>query len=293
MVALMGATIGATAQSFLRTRWEVGGNHEARFEQGERMDLHEGVTEKGVTERPFDLEVEGERVPGILWTPEGATGPRPTILLGHGGTQHKRVPNVLALARRFVRHQGFAAIAIDAPGHGERATEADRAAAAVTVEERRRRLTDMSPDLAAAWVRRTKMGMAEWRSTLDAVSGLDEVGSGPFGYWGVSMGTAIGLPFVSGEPRVRAAVLGLAGLRLPGSEGFERAANRLEVPVLFVLQWRDELVSHEDGLALFDAIGSDEKTMHVNPGGHIEMPLFERDDAAAFFVRHLGRSPDR
>ena len=32
---------------------------------------------------------------------------------------------------------------------------------------------------------------------------LDEQGEGPrYGYWGVSMGTAIGLPFVAAEPRV-------------------------------------------------------------------------------------------
>ena len=33
-----------------------------------------------------------------------------------------------------------------------------------------------------------------------------------YGYWGVSMGTLIGLPFVASEPRISAAVLGLAGL---------------------------------------------------------------------------------
>ena len=29
--------------------------------------------------------------------------------------------------------------------------------------------------------------------------------------------------------------------------------------------------------------------MHVNPGGHVETPLFERDDYEAFFLRHLGK----
>ena len=32
------------------------------------------------------------------------------------------------------------------------------------------------------------------------------------GYWGMSMGTGIGLRFVASEPRVKAAVLGLAGV---------------------------------------------------------------------------------
>jgi hypothetical protein len=28
--------------------------------------------------------------------------------------------------------------------------------------------------------------------------------------------------------------------------------------------------------------------MHVNPGPHVGIPLFERDAAAAFYRRHLG-----
>ena len=48
------------------------------------------------------------------------------------------------------------------------------------------------------------------------------------------------------------------------------------------------LMSREAGLALWDAFGSAEKTMHVNPGPHVGIPLFERDAAAAFYRRHLG-----
>jgi hypothetical protein len=46
-------------------------------------------------------------------------------------------------------------------------------------------------------------------------------------------------------------------------------------------------MEREHGLALFDAIGSDDKTMHVNPGGHIQMPFHERDSVEAFFARHI------
>ena len=58
--------------------------------------------------------------------------------------------------------------------------------------------------------------------------------------------------------------------------------------MLLVLQGNDELVDQTAGLALFDAIGSSEKTVHINPGGHVEIPLFERDAYEAFFLRHLG-----
>ena len=49
---------------------------------------------------------------------------------------------------------------------------------------------------------------------------------GPVGYWGVSLGCGLGVPFVAAEPRVRAAVLGLGGA-LASAE----AAARITVPV--------------------------------------------------------------
>src|SRR5205823_4093805 len=97
------------------------GRSDARRQGGSIVDFIDEITEKGVTERRFDLKIENEVVPGILWSPDGATTPGPLVLIGHGGSQHKRVPNVLALARRLVRHLGYAAVAIDAPDHGDRA----------------------------------------------------------------------------------------------------------------------------------------------------------------------------
>lgn len=246
------------------------------------------TTERGVTERRFDLEVDGHVVPGIEWLPEGATGALPTVLIGHGGTQHKRVPNVLSLARRLVRHLGYRAVAIDAPGHGDRITDDAAAEAARTRLEQAiasgkgMRLT---AEDAAAWAERSRRGVAEWQAVVDHLEPL--VDGGRLGYWGVSMGTMIGLPFVAAEPRVRAAVLGLAGLGGPGRD-LEAAARSLAVPVLFLFQWDDELMTRESGIALFDAIGSKEKTLHVNPGGHVAMPGHEIDAVEAFYVRHLG-----
>jgi pimeloyl-ACP methyl ester carboxylesterase len=70
----------------------------------------------GISEQLFTL---GE-IPGVLWTPEDAAGTRPLILMGHGGGQHRKAPGILARARRFVAECDFAAVAVDAPGHGDR-----------------------------------------------------------------------------------------------------------------------------------------------------------------------------
>ena len=100
------------------------------------------------------------------------------------------------------------------------------------------------------------------------------------------MGTAFGLPLLATEPRIRAAVLGLSALRGDGVRQTEQA-SAIEIPLLFLFQWDDELMHREGGLALWDAFGSKEKTMHINPGPHVGIPLFERDATVAFFKRHL------
>jgi hypothetical protein len=73
-----------------------------------------------------------------------------------------------------------------------------------------------------------------------------------------------------------------------GGAEFESAARALRVPILFLLQWDDELIPRDAALGLFDVIGSTDKTLHVNPGGHVQVPVFENDSAESFFVRHLG-----
>ncbi|MDD9938513.1 MAG: hypothetical protein OXT09_33195 [Myxococcales bacterium] len=248
------------------------------------MKTIEEITEHGVTERRFQLEVDGETVPGILWTPEHAQGPRPLVLQGHGGTQHKRVPNVLSLARRLVRHSGYAVAAIDAPGHGDRMTDEDREhnrairrdGGAMT-EERRKRLTE-----------RGRRATGEWKATLDALQRRDEIGdSGPVGYWGVSMGSAFGIPFVAAEPRITCAIFGLAALTM-GREALASSAEKIEVPLLFMNQLNDELMTPDSALALFVAFGSKEKTMHINPGPHMGIPGFEVEHYETFYARHMG-----
>lgn len=252
------------------------------------MNFTSETTERGVTERGFALDVAGERVPGIIWTPDGATGKRPVILMGHGGTQNKRVDTLLARARSFVRHQGWAVVAIDAPGHGERTTPEAAAAARAALEARMAgRVQQQDASAVRQMADRTPIAVPEWKATLDAVQKLPEVGVGPVGYWGVSMGTSIGVPFVAAEPRVQCAVLGLNGLR-SGQDEFGRLAKSITIPLLFVFQWEDELVGHEAGIALFEAFGSTQKTMHINPGRHVGIPAHESEDYERFFLRHLG-----
>lgn len=126
----------------------------------------------------------------------------------------------------------------------------------------------------------------EWQTTLDALRELPEIGAdGPVGYFGLNMGTAIGVPFTAADPRITAAVFGLFW----HEESLAAMAKRITIPIEFNLQWDDEHIPRQSGLALFEAFASTEKSLHANSGRHKQLPRFEADSAAQFFARHLGR----
>ena len=241
------------------------------------MHLHSQTSADGVSEQLFTL---GD-IPGVLWTPVDDAGPRPLILLAHGGGQHKQAPGMTGRARRFVTSSGFAVAAIDAPGHGDRPKSAQDERNFAAMRQRMAAGEPVGQLIAQDNAERALRAVPEWRATLDALQDAG-LASGPAGFFGISLGSAIGIPLVAAEPRIGAAVFGLVG-----HENLAEAAARITVPVEFLLQWDDELIPRDSGLALFDAFASAEKTLHANPGPHAAVPRFEVDSADRFFRRHL------
>ncbi|MFB4277343.1 MULTISPECIES: dienelactone hydrolase family protein [unclassified Nonomuraea] len=243
-----------------------------------RFSVTSETSTDGVTEQSFSL---GD-IPGVLFTPRGATGPRPLILMGHGGGQHKKAPGVLAGAYRFATDGGFAVVAIDAPNHGDRPKDERFVQFAGDMRARMAAGEDPAELVAAMHDLLAGQAVDDWQAVVTAVQGLDHVGVGPVGYWGVSMGCGLGVQLIAAEPRVRAAVLGLLGVH-----GLGGAAARVTVPVQFLVQWDDTRVPRDQALALFEALGSGDKTLHANPGDHGGIPAYETDHALQFFARHL------
>lgn len=234
----------------------------------------EATTSREVTERGFEVTHDGRRVPGIVWTPEATETPTPVVLIGHGASGHKREPHLLALARRLVRHHGISAVAIDGPAHGDRAP----AGGEPTADERRSAMRD-GPVIEDTII--------DWKATLDAVQALPEVGIAPVGYWGLSMGTIFGLPFVAREPRVEVAVLGLMGTGGFMGDTLLPYAADIRCPVLFLQQLDDELIPTETGTALYESLATNEKEIRRNPGAHAAIPPAEFDLTEAFLAQHL------
>ncbi|GAB1332986.1 dienelactone hydrolase family protein [Streptomyces sennicomposti] len=234
----------------------------------------------GVIERAFLL---GE-VPGILWTPPSASAsaPAPLILLGHPPLGLGKMYPRLAQRARHAAADGFAAATIELPGSGDRprwpALEQARAELRRAMQAGRPVGDDIVDALVLPLVEKS---VPEWRAALDALLSLPEIG-GPVGYSGGVISIGIRLALV--EPRIKAAVL-FAGSLVPAA--LVEEARRVTVPLHVLLQWDDEGNDRQAALDLFDAFGSEEKTLHANMGGHTGVPQFEGDAAAGFFARHL------
>jgi dienelactone hydrolase len=231
----------------------------------------------GVLERGFTL---GE-IPGILWTPGSASAPAPLILVGHPGGLQGMHPRLAARARHHAAEYGFAAATIELPGSGDR----PRSAAAEQARADLRRAMEAGEPIDeivdALVLPLVEKAVPEWQATLDALLALPEIG-GPVGYEGGVI--SIGIRLAAVEPRISAAVL-FAGTFVPGAL-FEEA-RQVTIPLQVLLQWDDEGNNRQQALDLFDAFGSEEKTLHANLGGHTGVPSFEIDAAARFFARHL------
>ena len=228
----------------------------------------------GVLEREFVL---GD-IPGILWTPTSA--PAPLILLGHPGGLRKMHRRLEGRARRCAA-DGFAAATIELPGSGDRPRSADAEQARADLRRALAAGQQVDEIVDRLVLPLVEEAVPEWRSALDALLSLPEI-HGPVGYSGGV--TAIGIRLAVVEPRIAAAGL-FAGSFVPRSMFDE--ARRVTIPLHVLLQWDDEGNDRQLALDLFDALGSKEKTLHANMGGHAGVPQFAADDAARFFARHL------
>jgi pimeloyl-ACP methyl ester carboxylesterase len=246
------------------------------------MQFTAETSSNGVLERDFIL---GD-IPGVLWSPASGPGRAPLVLMGHGGGTHKKAPAMAGRARLLVTGGGFHVAVIDAPGHGDRPRTAYDEQEIAALYRARAAGEPEGPIVVRYNAYLAELAVPEWQATLDALQELPEIGAeGPVGYFGINMGTAIGVPLTAVEPRITAAVF---GQHWP--DALAEAARQITIPIEFALQWDDEHIPRESGLALFDAFASTEKTLHANAGRHKELPRFEADSAVRFFARHLGRA---
>jgi pimeloyl-ACP methyl ester carboxylesterase len=231
----------------------------------------ERTARDGLRERFFDLEVGGERVPGVLWTP-GSGGPFPLVLAGHGLTQHKHRPFPRPWVRSLASQHGCAVALLDAPGHGDRRADPAESAAATAAS------------YGAHWRAHGGSRIArEYEAVEAALLAEPEVAAGPVGYFGLSLATQYGLAYLARSRNVAAAVLGLFGR----GEVVARYAARVTCPVFFVQQLDDEVHARESVAALYAALASSEKRLAASAGRHQDVPDSVSAEAVGFLVGRL------
>jgi dienelactone hydrolase len=216
-------------------------------------------------------------VPGRVLTPDGASGERPVILLGHGAGGSKDEPQMLQIGRWLCRRQQFAVAIIDGPVHGERATGNGQ----VGLEARQRLIERETYEAMAA----------DWSATLDACGELDDVGNGTCAYLGFSMGTVLGVPSVAAEPRVQCAVFAIGGILGERPNLLSEAAQSITRPVLMINQTEDEIFSRDSAFALYDALAGP-KRVFFYPGGHTGVPREAMARVQEFLHAHLSGERD-
>jgi dienelactone hydrolase len=232
----------------------------------------------GLRKRRFTVQAAGRRVPGVLWTRrEADAGARPLVLVGHGGSLHKDSDAVLDVAVPLVQRHGFAVAAIDGPVHGER--RADGGLDGAKVIQDFRALWTGTPGIDSM--------VSDWRAAIDELIRLPEVDAGSIGWFGISMGTAYGLPLCAADSRIRAALLGMWGTSHAHGERLLADARKVACPVLFQRKADDERFTPAGQEQLFGAIGSRDKTLSVHPGRHVNPAGGQLEEGLAFLVRHL------
>jgi len=240
----------------------------------------DGVTAEGVLEREFTIQGSRDTITGVMWSPPGGpSNNSPLVLIGHGGGGHKKAPSIVPTGRGFVLEHGITAVAIDAPGHGERGG----------VEGR-------SPEYYALWADAEVMtdhANDDWSLVLTSLLDTGMFDTNRVAWSGMSMGSMVGIPYVATEPRIKVAALGLCGTSgstpSRGSIGqlLVNRAPRVNCPLVFMMQWNDERFTRDGSLALFELFGTRDKRMLTFLGAHAEMPEEGRRAARAFVAERL------
>lgn len=223
----------------------------------------------------FSIDVSGRNVPGVYWLPEGKV--RGLLLACHGGSGHKLSTAITAIVDEALT-QGLAVLAIDGPVHGARRSDGalDKVSAITSFRE--------------AW----KQGVGQLSMAEDMSAAIEHVQQEcglldkPLLYIGVSMGTAYGLPLLAKDRRIQAAVVGLWSAGHVASAHLVEYARQVYQPLLFTMQWEDEVFNRQSTIELYEALGSQDKRLVAYPGTHKELEGVRLKESMAFFERFLG-----
>jgi cephalosporin-C deacetylase-like acetyl esterase len=232
-------------------------------------------TKNQIETRDFFTVVNSRHVPASIWFPKDSQTPRPVVLVGHGGSGHKRSQLVLDIVQALIPYQ-IAVVAIDGPVHGGR--RAVFAEGPLVRQEFR--------DLWATGLSVDPM-IEDWQSSIDYICQLPQINSQKITWYGISMGTSYGIPLVAKETRIKAAALGMWGTSREPALRLKIDAAKIQIPVLFQVKEQDEIFSPEGQSDLYECIQSQNKIYRSYIGGHTDPQDEQLSDIVEFLVQHL------
>lgn len=227
----------------------------------------------------LSLNAPGYVVPAVLYEPDRTVSACPVLLAQHGGSSHKEGSDIESLVARYVP-LGFAVLAVDGPVHGDRRPDGPQSAPREKVRD----------DFFQVW-RSDGSGIEcmvqSWTAALEWIRSQQHLDHQQIFWYGVSMGTAYGVPFLSRIQGVKAALLGMWGLCFDNSTQLGDMAAAIDIPVLFQVKWADELFTRQGQIELFDRIGSEQKWLYVYPGMHVPVVGRQAEDACRFLIEQM------
>ncbi|MEI6430743.1 MAG: alpha/beta hydrolase [bacterium] len=245
---------------------------------------------------------EGATVPALLTIPVKRQGKAPAILLLHGLGGRKEDMSILgvALARR-----GYASLALDIAGHGERPGIHGKPLDRLDRSELRLAIGQTIADL---------------RRGLDFLAQRPEIEANRSGFLGISLGGIIGGVLSADEPRLRGVVLWSAGgdwgkllttSQHPWAKAYRRGDNASVIErelqdvdpaaalaesspqALFLIHGaQDTIVPADCARALYTAVKGVKKRLELT-GGHIPDPTTMMNETLLWLETMVKNAPVR
>lgn len=197
------------------------------------------------------------------------------MLVGHGGSGHKTSALVLDIVKRLLP-AGIAVAAIDGPVHGQRR---EVFVDGPVVRDEFRELWSQGGNVNAM--------VEDWQAALNHLCLIADIDQRRVAWYGISMGTAYGVPVVAADPRIQSAVLGMWGTCRAPNDRLIADAHRITVPVLFQVKRDDAIFTAAGQRDLYDRIASSSKEFVEYDGGHVDPAGEQLDDIARFLQVQL------
>lgn len=225
----------------------------------------------------------GDRVPGYLGIPKAGSPPYPCVLTIHGGTNRKLSWweddsfNYGGLVTKELLSAGFALLALDAQGHGERIKNNDYESFRTIYGKYRNKL-------AANFIE----SVIDYRRAIDYLETRPEIDIDRIGVIGYSFGGSMTYNLTAVEPRIKVAVACVAP---PYKEhttwgAFHFASHIGARPFLLLYARLDKPDRVEGAPELLDLIDSPTKELVWYDSGH-RLPPEYVNKAAEWFEEYL------